>query len=226
MLNVWSINQLVFKSELWINLLCALKKLSVYIVKLCNRIDFLSMSSLYKMIRTIVLLFQLGKRLTASCVGRQTKSASSCFVPLVATTITGGVCTPQWPSCQRCERAGSVLIVRCAKCAGRSTLISFFFTPKEMQIDIRCIHFQFVNVISRFSWALVTFYVYFVYRQPGEDSKMLVCDTCDKGYHTFCLKPVMTAIPKNGWKCKVRWLKWQMGWAFQAKTVLIIYDKP
>lgn len=32
---------------------------------------------------------------------------------------------------------------------------------------------------------------------------MLVCDTCDKGYHTFCLKPVMTAIPKNGWKCKV-----------------------
>lgn len=42
-----------------------------------------------------------------------------------------------------------------------------------------------------------------LYRQPGEDSKMLVCDTCDKGYHTFCLKPVMTAIPKNGWKCKV-----------------------
>ena len=26
---------------------------------------------------------------------------------------------------------------------------------------------------------------------------------CDKGYHTFCLKPVMTTIPKNGWKCKV-----------------------
>ena len=32
---------------------------------------------------------------------------------------------------------------------------------------------------------------------------MLVCDMCDKGYHTFCLKPVMTSIPKNGWKCKV-----------------------
>ena len=174
------------------------------------------MSRLYKMIRTIVLLFQLGKRLTASCVGRQTKSANSCFVPLVATTITGGVFTPQWPFCQRCEPAGSVLIVRCAKCAGRSTLISFF-SLKD---------FQFVHVKSGFSWALVTFYVYFVYRQPGEDSKMLVCDTCDKGYHTFCLKPVMTAIPKNGWKCKVRRLKWQMGWAFQAKTVLIIYDKP
>ena len=42
-----------------------------------------------------------------------------------------------------------------------------------------------------------------VSRQPGDDNKMLVCDTCDKGYHTFCLRPVMTTIPKNGWKCKV-----------------------
>ena len=41
------------------------------------------------------------------------------------------------------------------------------------------------------------------YRKPGDDSKMLVCDICDKGYHTFCLKPAMTTIPKNGWKCKV-----------------------
>ena len=43
----------------------------------------------------------------------------------------------------------------------------------------------------------------FVCRQPGDDIKMLVCDTCDKGYHTFCLRPAMTTIPKNGWKCKV-----------------------
>jgi hypothetical protein len=41
------------------------------------------------------------------------------------------------------------------------------------------------------------------FRQSGEDSKMLVCDTCDKGYHTFCLQPVMKSVPTNGWKCKV-----------------------
>ncbi|CAL1526048.1 unnamed protein product, partial [Lymnaea stagnalis] len=39
-------------------------------------------------------------------------------------------------------------------------------------------------------------------RTASDDSKMLVCDKCDKGYHTFCLKPAMTTIPKNGWKCK------------------------
>lgn len=32
---------------------------------------------------------------------------------------------------------------------------------------------------------------------------MLVCDTCDKGYHTFCLQPFMKSVPTNGWKCKV-----------------------
>ena len=35
------------------------------------------------------------------------------------------------------------------------------------------------------------------FSQPDDDSKMLVCDMCIKGYHTFCLKPVMTTIPKK-----------------------------
>lgn len=41
-------------------------------------------------------------------------------------------------------------------------------------------------------------------RQPGEDSKMLVCDACDKGYHTFCLQPAMDSLPSDPWKCRVK----------------------
>lgn len=45
------------------------------------------------------------------------------------------------------------------------------------------------------------------HRQPGEDSKMLVCDACDKGYHTFCLQPAMDSLPSDPWKCRVSlWL--------------------
>lgn len=44
-------------------------------------------------------------------------------------------------------------------------------------------------------------------RKPGNDSKMLVCETCDKGYHTFCLKPPMEELPAHSWKCKVSVLR-------------------
>lgn len=44
----------------------------------------------------------------------------------------------------------------------------------------------------------------FLCRNPGEDTKMLVCDMCDKGYHTFCLQPAIDSLPTNGWRCKVR----------------------
>lgn len=31
---------------------------------------------------------------------------------------------------------------------------------------------------------------------------MLVCDVCDKGFHTYCLRPPVSCIPKNGFKCE------------------------
>ena len=32
-------------------------------------------------------------------------------------------------------------------------------------------------------------------------SKMLVCDSCDKGFHTYCLRPMLSTLPKQSWKC-------------------------
>ncbi|VDP93529.1 unnamed protein product [Echinostoma caproni] len=31
---------------------------------------------------------------------------------------------------------------------------------------------------------------------------MLVCDVCDKGFHTYCLRPPVSSIPRNGFKCE------------------------
>lgn len=33
---------------------------------------------------------------------------------------------------------------------------------------------------------------------------MLVCEACDKGYHTFCMEPAIEGLPADSWKCKVR----------------------
>uniref|UniRef100_A0A146KQ53 [histone H3]-trimethyl-L-lysine(4) demethylase n=1 Tax=Lygus hesperus TaxID=30085 RepID=A0A146KQ53_LYGHE len=33
------------------------------------------------------------------------------------------------------------------------------------------------------------------------EEAMLLCDGCDDSYHTFCLKPPLTSIPKGDWRC-------------------------
>lgn len=90
--------------------------------------------------------------------------------------------------------AGSAQTVRCAKPAG-----TFEKKPGHSTIKNRrgCFTFgQHLDTFADFSKRLP-------FRQPGEDSKMLVCDACDKGYHTFCLQPVMDSVPPDSWKCKV-----------------------
>jgi hypothetical protein len=34
-----------------------------------------------------------------------------------------------------------------------------------------------------------------------DDEKLLLCDTCDSGYHTYCLKPKLIHIPAGEWHC-------------------------
>ncbi|KAL5725217.1 hypothetical protein ACHQM5_008383 [Ranunculus cassubicifolius] len=34
-----------------------------------------------------------------------------------------------------------------------------------------------------------------------DDEKVLLCDTCDSEYHTYCLKPPLPNIPKGNWYC-------------------------
>jgi NMD protein affecting ribosome stability and mRNA decay len=34
-----------------------------------------------------------------------------------------------------------------------------------------------------------------------EDESMLLCDACDTGFHTFCLKPKVTVVPDGDWFC-------------------------
>ena len=37
--------------------------------------------------------------------------------------------------------------------------------------------------------------------KDNELEKMLICDGCELGYHTFCLTPPLQAIPKTDWYC-------------------------
>lgn len=37
-----------------------------------------------------------------------------------------------------------------------------------------------------------------------DHTKIMLCEKCDKAYHPTCQRPIVTSIPKLGWKCKVR----------------------
>ncbi|XP_042378180.1 histone-lysine N-methyltransferase ATXR6-like [Zingiber officinale] len=33
------------------------------------------------------------------------------------------------------------------------------------------------------------------------DDELLLCDKCDRGFHTFCLRPILACVPKGLWFC-------------------------
>ena len=35
------------------------------------------------------------------------------------------------------------------------------------------------------------------------EKDMLICDRCDKGFHTYCLEPPLPAVPDGDWFCPV-----------------------
>ncbi|KAK6628120.1 hypothetical protein RUM44_010602 [Polyplax serrata] len=40
-----------------------------------------------------------------------------------------------------------------------------------------------------------------VCRRGGDGENMLLCDSCDRGFHLYCLKPKLTSIPQGDWFC-------------------------
>lgn len=38
-------------------------------------------------------------------------------------------------------------------------------------------------------------------RKSDNEACMLLCDDCDRGFHTSCLTPALPAIPRGGWWC-------------------------
>ncbi|KAJ1471430.1 hypothetical protein T484DRAFT_1640036, partial [Baffinella frigidus] len=41
----------------------------------------------------------------------------------------------------------------------------------------------------------------YVCKSTDCSSLMLLCDQCDRGWHTYCLKPPMADIPEGDWSC-------------------------
>ena len=43
----------------------------------------------------------------------------------------------------------------------------------------------------------------YICQRATDETIMLFCDDCDRGYHTFCLDPPMTNLPDGKWFCEL-----------------------
>uniref|UniRef100_A0A672S568 [histone H3]-trimethyl-L-lysine(4) demethylase n=1 Tax=Sinocyclocheilus grahami TaxID=75366 RepID=A0A672S568_SINGR len=51
------------------------------------------------------------------------------------------------------------------------------------------------------SGQLVDLYVCLVCGNGNDEDRLLLCDGCDDSYHTFCLIPPLSDVPKGDWRC-------------------------
>eukprot|EP01094_Clydonella_sp_ATCC50884_P011103 TRINITY_DN2089_c1_g1_i5.p1 TRINITY_DN2089_c1_g1~~TRINITY_DN2089_c1_g1_i5.p1 ORF type:complete len:579 (-),score=145.85 TRINITY_DN2089_c1_g1_i5:127-1671(-) len=54
---------------------------------------------------------------------------------------------------------------------------------------------------KRIPWHCVDCKTCCVCEKAGDDEKLLLCDCCDRGYHTYCLKPPLTRAPAGTFIC-------------------------
>lgn len=129
-------------------------------------------------------------------VTRQESSQTYCSVRVVANIIM----RPAWRLVPRPSSGqdGSVQSVKYARHAGVSILKNQPVISADTVSECGIIFTVCKNI-----YILIFTFFFIFYRKPGEDSKMLVCDACDKGYHTFCLQPAMESLPTDPWKCRV-----------------------
>ncbi|XP_054718310.1 PHD finger protein 10-like [Uloborus diversus] len=63
----------------------------------------------------------------------------------------------------------------------------------ELTLDV-------VNVLKTYPWQCTDCKVCSHCRDPNDEDKMLFCDLCDRGYHTFCVG--LKSLPQGKWVCR------------------------
>ncbi|KAL0490707.1 histone-lysine N-methyltransferase [Acrasis kona] len=68
-----------------------------------------------------------------------------------------------------------------------------------------CCHIPSLSLLSehqRATWLCDNCKSCEVCNQSTNDDVMLICETCDRAFHTFCMVPPLESIPQDAWYCK------------------------
>ncbi|CDZ96171.1 Histone acetyltransferase (MYST family) [Phaffia rhodozyma] len=60
---------------------------------------------------------------------------------------------------------------------------------------------ELIDTVRRYEWMCIECKSCEICGVKGDDSKILFCDKCDRGYHCDCLTPPLKRPPKDDWVC-------------------------
>ncbi|XGW34694.1 hypothetical protein V3C99_018582 [Haemonchus contortus] len=58
-------------------------------------------------------------------------------------------------------------------------------------------------IIKRYGWQCIECKSCTICGTSENDDKLLFCDDCDRGYHTYCFMPAMKCLPENEYSCEL-----------------------
>ncbi|CAG8600563.1 9733_t:CDS:2 [Ambispora leptoticha] len=83
-------------------------------------------------------------------------------------------------------------MIKCAKCLRNyHPLCLGLKTPK------------LIAALESYPWQCNDCKLCVVCRTSGDEASLLICDDCDRGWHTGCCVPIVTHVPQGNWLCSI-----------------------
>ncbi|KAH6589047.1 hypothetical protein BASA61_005751 [Batrachochytrium salamandrivorans] len=101
----------------------------------------------------------------------------------------------------------------CCHCFNQISPIASDTIPQDLLLDCtqcstkhhpRCIDFEdkvLVTKVMTYDWRCSNCKLCTICNNAGDDDKLLFCDTCDRGYHMYCVNPPLEVLPEGSWLC-------------------------
>ena len=106
--------------------------------------------------------------------------------------------------CFSLGRAGAERMIACQTC-GESFHVFCAFPPDGASFALK------EHKLQRLGWHCVSCLVCAVCEESAPEDHLLVCDSCERGFHTFCHKPSVNNVPSGLWVCADCSICWRCG---------------
>jgi len=107
-------------------------------------------------------------------------------------TAPSGYCDFCLGDCENNKKTGEPEeLIPCSECGrcGHPTCLQF---TRNMKLSVK-----------KYPWQCMECKTCTLCGTSENDDKLLFCDDCDRGYHTYCLVPPMKTAPEGNWSCSI-----------------------